>query len=101
MRIDILDSAKRHSITEVEIRTVVSFPELRYGLIGRLAGVDTSPVLHIGRPAPNEPHLEVIADLIIPDITVVFHAMMLRPSLVQSLGIDLLPIEFEYAPQRS
>lgn len=99
MRIELKPSAKRHSITEDEIRAALAYPELRIVLAPRRTDIATAPVLHIARPADNEPHLEVIADLIDPTITTVFHAMMLRPVTVDSLGINAL-FTPDYGPQR-
>ena len=97
MRIEIRPSALEHLITKAEIRAVVSFPALRVSLTPRRPG--TAPVLYTGPPADNEPWIEVIADLVAAGVMEVFHAMMLRPSLVASLGLDIL-IDPEYAPQR-
>jgi hypothetical protein len=58
-----------------------------------------APVLHIGRAADNRPHVEVIADLADLTISVVFHAMMLRPGLVAALQLDQY-FTPQYAPQR-
>jgi hypothetical protein len=99
IRIEINNSAKRHGITDAEIRAVISYLELRFSLVARI-GIDAAPVLHIGRAADNQPHIEVIADLIDPAVAVVFHAMMLRPKLVNELGLDLF-ITPDYRPQRA
>jgi hypothetical protein len=99
VRIEINPSAKRHGISDAEIRTVISYPELRFSLVARI-DIDAAPVLHIGRAADNQPHIEVIADLIDPGVAVVFHAMMLRPKLVNALGLDLF-ITPDYRPQRA
>ncbi|SKV05507.1 Uncharacterised protein [Mycobacteroides abscessus subsp. bolletii] len=99
MRIEILPSALKHGITEAEIRTVIAYPDLRVTLASRTIDFDSAPVLHIGRPDSNEPHLEVIADLIDPTNAIAFHAMMLRQKLVESLDLTLL-FTPEYGPQR-
>lgn len=57
-------------------------------------------MLLIGPANANEPWIEVIADLADAEAIVVFHAMMLRRSLVVSLGIDGL-IDPTYGPQRA
>ncbi|MCB0948318.1 MAG: ribbon-helix-helix protein, CopG family [Mycobacterium sp.] len=44
--------------------------------------------MFVGRAADNQPHIEVIADLIDPAEVVVFHAMMLRPGLVRKVSLD-------------
>lgn len=98
VQIKVEASALGHLITETEIRTVVSYPELRIGLTARREGAD--PVLFVGRADVDEPHIEVIADLIDPTEMVVFHAMMLRPSLVRNLTLELFFIP-EYAAQRA
>ncbi|MDL9939040.1 hypothetical protein QSJ18_20050 [Gordonia sp. ABSL1-1] len=97
MRIEIITSARRHGIADDEIRTVIAYPALRVKLTPRLAG--TAPFLHIGAAIEQGPHIEVIADLVDTDVAVVFHAMMLRPKLIASLGIAHL-IEPNYGPQR-
>jgi len=43
--------------------------------------------------------VEVIADLSNPVVAEVFHAMMLRRGLVESLGLEEL-VDPEYGPQR-
>jgi hypothetical protein len=54
----------------------------------------------MGPPADNQPWIEVIGDLVDADVIEVFHAMMLRPSLITSLGLDGL-VDPEYAPQQA
>lgn len=78
MRIEIWGSATEHGITPDEIRAVVTFPALRLTLAPRRP--NSTPMLYIGPSAANEPWIEVIADMAIPDIAEVFHAMMLRRS---------------------
>ena len=77
VRIDIIPSAEQHGITHDEIRAVVSYPALRIALAPRIP--NTTPVLHIGPTAANEPWIEVIADNVTPTELIIFHAMMLRP----------------------
>lgn len=101
MRIEILAPATWHSITEDEIRTVVNYYELRIGIASRLpAHIATDTYLQIGRAADNQPHIELIADTINPDVTIVFHAMMLRPVTVANLNLETYGLLPEYAPQR-
>ncbi|MBF6176196.1 hypothetical protein [Nocardia blacklockiae] len=88
MRITILECAKRHSVVEEEIRVVLSYPVLRIRIAPRRDGAD--PYLFIGRYDENEPLLEVIADLAGSDEWVAFHAMMLRPSTIHNLGLELV-----------
>lgn len=97
MRIRIISSAYRHGITDTEIRTVVEYPAVRVALTARRPG--TNPVLFIGAPADNEPDLEIIADVLDPAEIIVFHAMMLRRSIVASLGLSEF-IEPNYSSQR-
>ncbi|MHC9292040.1 hypothetical protein ACRCUN_06205 [Mycobacterium sp. LTG2003] len=99
MRIDILPPATWHSITDTEIRTVLTYPSARVILTPRRTDIATAPVLHIGRPADNEPHLEVIADLIDPAVATVFHAMMLRPVVVAEYNLEVY-LTPDFAPQR-
>jgi len=77
---------------------VIAYPALRVGLAPRRAR--TGPVLFLGPAVDNQPWLEVIADLIDPNIAEVFHAMMLRASLITSLGLDSL-VNPEYGAQRA
>lgn len=77
---------------------MIAYPALRVRLAPRRA--NTAPVLFIGPAADNQPWIEVIADLTDPNVTEVFHAMMLRSSLITSLGLDAL-VDPEYGPQRA
>lgn len=89
VRITITESARRHNITDDEIRAVVSYPLLRLHLIPRREGAD--PYLFIGKFDEDEPLIEVIADLFDdPSDWVVFHAMMLRPQIVKNLQLEAL-----------
>lgn len=87
MQITILECAKRHGIAEDEIRAVLSYPVFRIRIAPRQEGAD--PYLFIGSYDENEPLLEVIADLVDPDQWIAFHAMMLRPSTIQNLGLEM------------
>lgn len=98
LRIAIQPSARQHGITDTEIRSVVSHYALTVLLAPRRYG--SRPVLYIGPAAPNHPWIEVIADLRNPTTADVFHAMMLRRSLVAALDISGL-IDPQYGPQRS
>lgn len=62
--------------------------------------MNTAPVLSIGPATDNQPWIEVIADVTDPNVAEVFHAMMLRSSLITSLGLDALA-DPEYGPQRA
>lgn len=98
MRIRIRPSARAHQILDTEIRALVAFPALRLSLEARRP--DAQPVLFVGPAFKNQPWIEVIADLANPPMADVFHAMMLRRNLIESLGLDGL-IDPEYGPQRS
>lgn len=77
---------------------MIAYPALRVGLAPRRE--NTAPVLFIGPAADNQPWIEVIADLIDPNVAEVFHAMMLRSGLVIRLGLDAL-VDPDYGPQRA
>ncbi|UUO03612.1 hypothetical protein M4D79_11970 [Mycolicibacterium novocastrense] len=98
MEIVIRPSARAHLITDEEARAVIAYPALRVGLAPRRP--NTAPVLFIGPAANNQPWIEVIADLIDPDIAEVFHAMVLRSGLTTRLGLDSL-VDPDYGPQRA
>jgi hypothetical protein len=98
VEIAIRPSARAHLIADEEIRAVIAYPALRVGLAARR--VNTAPMLFIGPAADNQPWLEVIADLIDPSVAEVFHAMMLRSSLIARLGLDSL-VDPDYSPQRA
>lgn len=98
MRIDIVASAKRHQITDAEIRAAVTYPQLSLPLTARRPG--SRPYFYTAPAAANQPWIEVIADLIDPTVAIAFHAMMLRPSVVAALGIAHL-INPEFGRQRS
>lgn len=98
VEIAIRPSARTHFITDEEIRTVITYPALRVGLAPRRT--NTAPTLFIGPAADDQPWIEVIADLIDPSIAEVFHAMILRPSLLARLGLDSLA-KPDYGPQRA
>jgi hypothetical protein len=98
VEIVIRSSARAHLIVDEETRAVITYPVLRVGLAPRRA--NTTPVLFIGPAADNQPWIEVIADLLDPEVAEVFHAMMLRPGLVARLGLDAL-VDPDYGPQRA
>lgn len=101
LRVEIVirSSARAHLITDEEAKTVIAYPVLRVGLAPRRA--NTAPVLFIGPAADNQPWIEVIADLTDPpNVAEVFHAMMLRSSLIARLGLDAL-VDPDYGPQRA
>lgn len=88
MRITITPSALDHSITPVEIRTVVEYPEHRVPLVARRPSARL--VLAIGAYDANEPYIEVIYDVISRDEFEVFHGMMLRRSTIKAAKIGYL-----------
>ena len=100
LRVEIVirSSARTHHITDEEARAVIAYPALRVALTPRRP--DTAPVLFIGPAADNQPWIEVIADLIDPNVAEVFHAMMLRSGLMTRLGLDALA-DPDYGPQRA
>ena len=98
VEIAIRPSARAHLVADDEIRTVIAYPALRVGLVGRRVG--TAPVLFIGPAADNQPWIEVIADLFDPSVAEVFHAMMLRPELIARLGLDSM-VDPDYGSQRA
>ncbi|MFE3444702.1 hypothetical protein ACFXNW_16865 [Nocardia sp. NPDC059180] len=98
MRITILECARKHGITEQEIRAVVSYPLLRVQVTPRLPGA--VPHLFIGNFDEGEPLLEIIADLVDPAEWVVFHAMMLRPQTIKQLQLEALLGDGDLAQQR-
>ncbi len=98
MRIEITTSARQHGITGDEIRAVLTYFALRISVPAKREGAVL--FLHIGPATDNSPYLEVLADFADENTAVVFHAMMLRPSLVNSLGIGELLGGISYAPQR-
>ncbi|MCH9761759.1 MAG: hypothetical protein K0U75_14075 [Actinomycetia bacterium] len=97
MRIRIRGSAREHGITDAEIRAVVSFRALTAPLAARKPGAQ--PQFYTGPANPNEPWIEIIADLAEADVVDVFHAMMLRPSVFAAVGLVGLATP-TYGPQR-
>jgi hypothetical protein len=98
VEIAVRPSARAHLITDDESRTLIAYPALRVRLAARRE--NSTPVLFIGPTADNQPWIEVIADLIDPNVVEVFHAMMLRPNLLAHLGLDSLA-DPDYGPQRA
>lgn len=98
VRIEFRGSATEHGITPGEIRAVLTFPALRLTLAPRRP--NSTPVLHIGSAAPNEPWIEVIADMAIPEVAEVFHAMMLRRSTFAAASLFAPDLKPTFARQR-
>jgi hypothetical protein len=98
MRIEITPSAKAHGILDAEIRAAITYYALSLPIAARKTAA--RPFFYTAPAAPNQPWIEVIADHVDPTTAIVFHAMMLRPTLVASLGISHL-IDPEYGPQRA
>lgn len=85
MRIVIFDSARRHGITDDEIRNAIEYPMWTARVAARVP--DTEPCLYIGRRADVEPPIEVLADTASGQCTV-FHAMLLRLSTLAELDTE-------------
>ena len=85
MRIEIAPSARQHLITDDEIRNAINFPVARQPIAAR--GRPAAPVLYVGAVG-NEPHIEVIADHLLDGKAIVFHAMILRPSVYRDHFAD-------------
>jgi hypothetical protein len=89
VRIVILDSARRHGITDEEIRSAIEYPMWTARVAARIPG--TAPRLYIGRQTDTEPPVEVLADTASGEC-VVFHAMMLRLSTLAELDKETAAI---------
>lgn len=96
MRVLIRATALHHGITPDEIRAVIEFPALRIRLAARREGERLK--LFVGPPTARQPWIEVIGDFT-DEALVVFHGMMLRPTVLRSHESDHLVIA-EYGPQR-
>jgi hypothetical protein len=82
VRIVILGSARRHGITDNEIRSTIEYPMWTARVVPRIPG--TTPRLYIGRLVDTEPPIEVLADISDGEC-VAFHAMLLRQSTLAEL----------------
>ncbi len=85
MQILILDTARRHGITDDEIRNAIEYPMWTARVVARIPGAE--PRLYIGRNADTAPPIEVLADTTTGEC-VVFHAMMLRLSTLTELDAE-------------
>ncbi|KAB7761193.1 hypothetical protein [Mycolicibacterium mucogenicum] len=99
MRIEIYWTALKNGITEAEIRAILNNYELRISIPTREEGIEADDYFYVGRAAANEPHIEVIADHIDPEVAQVFHAMMLKRNSVRELGLRRF-IKPDFARQR-
>lgn len=86
VRIAITPSARRHAITDDEIRSAVEYPQLRLPVVSR-SFPDADPYLYVAQIGDSTPYLEVVAEQITTDTIEVFHAMLLRQSTIASTGI--------------
>lgn len=84
MRITITDSARKHAITDDEIRCVIEYPILTVPIVARIAADAT---LYVGRYDDNEPLIEVVA-LQDGETLVAFHAMHLTRSTIRLARIE-------------
>lgn len=82
VRIVILGSARRHGITDKEIRSTIEYPMWTARVVPRIPG--TAPQLYIGRLVDAQPPVEVLADICGGEC-VAFHAMLLRQSTLAEL----------------
>jgi hypothetical protein len=85
----ILASARKHGITDDEIRAAIEYPLWTARVVPRLPA--TEPRLYIGRRVDTEPPIEVLADTS-ATACVVFHAMMLRLSTLAELDEETAAI---------
>ncbi|MGH3644393.1 MAG: hypothetical protein ACRDUX_35870 [Mycobacterium sp.] len=90
-------NAHAHLIIDGEATAVIAHPRTALGL---LPVERTRRRCFIGPAADNQSWIEVIADLIDPNVAEVFHALMLRSGLITRLGLDSL-VDPEYGPQRA
>jgi len=100
VRIKPLPTAWQHSITGDEIRAVISFPLLRYGITTAYADADT--YMFIGG-MENEPWLEIAAEDEGGITWAVFHAMVLTPRVaheVFEVSGGIIDLRDDLSPQR-
>ncbi|MDN5746666.1 MAG: hypothetical protein L0H31_16335 [Nocardioidaceae bacterium] len=75
MKVQIYESARRHEITNPEIRAVVAHPIVRYRLAPR-AFPNAIIFRMIGDPSTG-PYIEIVAEEVSQEALYVFHAMVL------------------------
>ncbi|BBZ39405.1 hypothetical protein [Mycobacterium conspicuum] len=100
MRIRCLPTAWQHGITGDEIRAVISFPLLRYGITTAYPDADT--YMFVGA-MNNEPWIEVAAEDEDGHTWAVFHAMVLTPGVaaeVYEISGDIIDLRADLSPQR-
>jgi hypothetical protein len=100
VRIRCLPTAWQHGITGDEIRAVISFPLLRYGITTAYPDADT--YMFVGA-MNNEPWIEVAAEDEDGHTWAVFHAMVLTPRVaaeVYEISGDIIDLRADLSPQR-
>ena len=100
MRIEILPIAWQHSITEDEIRAIITYPLLRYGITTAYPEADT--YMFIGK-INNQPWIEVASEDEGSANWAVFHAMILTPRVAREVYVishGTIDLRDETAPQR-
>jgi hypothetical protein len=99
--IECLPTAWQHSITGDEIRAVISYPLLRYGITTAYPDADT--YMFVGNKINNEPWIEVAAEDEDGHTWAVFHAMMLTPRVageVYDISAGIIDLRNDLSPQR-
>lgn len=90
MRITIINSARKHGITDEEIRNVVSFPMARYRIRSRRD--PTARVFRILGAEDHGPDIEVIAEEL-GDEMQVLHAMLLTGAIAKEARAEAYGLE--------
>jgi len=91
---------RQHSITDDEIRAIIAFPLLRYGITTAYPEADT---YMFGGRVKDEPWIEVAAEDDNGDTWHVFHAMILTRRVareVYKITGGTVDLRNEIAPQR-
>lgn len=83
MKVVIYESARRHGISDSEVRAVVDHPIVRYRIAPR-AEPDAQLVRMVG-DQDGGPLVEVVADDVGVDELHVFHAMLLTPAVAREV----------------
>lgn len=100
MRIEPLPTAWQHSITGDEIRTVISYPLLRYGIT--TAYLDADTYMFVGK-IDDQPWIEVAAEDEYGHTWAVFHAMILTPRVADEVYVvsgGVIDLRNDLATQR-
>jgi hypothetical protein len=101
VRIEPLPTAWQHSITGDEIRAVITYPLLWYGIT--TAYPDSDTYMFVGSRTNNEPWIEVAAEDEDGHTWAVFHAMMLTPRVageVYEISGGIIDLRNDLSPQR-